>query len=275
MKILRGILAGAVIALGLLGGAAQAQSTVDEIKSRGVLRIPGILNEVPYFNKDPRSGEWQGFVIDMASDIAKLLDVKLEVVESSWANAILDVQSGKVDMAFAVTATPMRALSVDFSAPTYFNSFIIVSAKDELEGKTWSELNDAKYTFAVDLGSAQDLITQQYLPKANILRFKTRDEAIVAAITGKADGLVNTMLNGLVMTKKTADIGKVMVPTPVLSTPSVIAVNYASDEVFKSFVSGWAEYNRRIGNNQTWIVKSLEPFGITLEDMPVGFGFGG
>jgi len=125
------------------------------------------------------------------------------------------------------------------------------------------------------LGSAQDLITQQYLPKANILRFKTRDEAIVAAIAGKADGLVNTMLNGLVMTKKTADIGKVMVPTPVLSTPSVVAVNYASDEVFKSFVSGWAEYNRRIGNNQTWIVKSLEPFGITLEDMPVGFGFGG
>lgn len=275
MKILRSIIAGAVIALGLLGGAAQAQSTVDEIKARGVLRIPGILNEVPYFNKDPRSGEWQGFVIDMASDIAKLLDVKLEVVESSWANAILDVQSGKVDMAFAVTATPMRALSVDFSAPTYFNSFIIISAKPELEGKTWSELNDAKYTFAVDLGSAQDLITQQYLPKANILRFKTRDEAIVAAIAGKADGLVNTMLNGLVMTKKTADIGKVMVPTPVLSTPSVIAVNYASDEVFKSFVSGWAEYNRRIGNNQTWIVKSLEPFGITLEDMPVGFGFGG
>ncbi|WP_048647145.1 transporter substrate-binding domain-containing protein [Nitratireductor soli] len=275
MKILRSVIVSAMIALGLSSGAAQAQSTVDEIKARGVLRIPGILNEVPYFNKDPRSGDWQGFVIDMASDIAKLLDVKLEVVESSWANAILDVQSGKVDMAFAVTATPMRALSVDFSAPTYFNSFIIISAKDELEGKTWSELNDAKYTFAVDLGSAQDLITQQYLPKANILRFKTRDEAIVAAIAGKADGLVNTMLNGLVMTKKTADIGKVMVPTPVLSTPSVIAVNYASDEVFKSFVSGWAEYNRRIGNNQTWIVKSLEPFGITLEDMPVGFGFGG
>lgn len=77
------------------------------------------------------------------------------------------------------------------------------------------------------------------------------------------------------MAKKTPDIGRVLVPTPVLSTPSVIAVNYGADEVWKSFVSGWAEYNRRIGNNQTWIVESLEPFGITLEDMPVGFGFGG
>ena len=274
MTMLRKMIAGLAVAIGLTG-AAQAQSTVDEIKARGVLRIPGILNEVPYFNKDPRSGEWKGFVIDMASDIAKTLDVKLEVVESSWANAILDVQSGKVDMAFAVTATPTRALAVSFSNPTYYNSFIIVSAKPELESLTWGELNDPQYTFAVDLGSAQDLITQQYLPKANILRFKTRDEAIVAAATGKADGLVNTMLNGLVMTKKTPDLGKVMVPTPVLSTPSVVAVNYQADEVFKSFVSGWAEYNRRMGNNQTWIVNSLEPFGITLTDMPEGFGFGG
>jgi len=270
-----------VVAMTLAIGAASAAvgtasaGTIEEIRARGVLRIPGILNEVPYFNKDPRTGEWQGFVIDMASDIAKMLDVKLEVVESSWSNAILDVQSGKVDMAFAVTATPVRAMSVSFSAPTYYNSFIIVSAKDELTGKTWSELNDPKYTFAVDLGSAQDLITQQYLPKANVLRFKTRDEAIVAVTTGKADGLVNTMLNGLVISKKAPAMGSVKVPTPVLSTPSVIALNYGTDETFKSFVSAWAEYNRRIGNNQTWIVKSLEPFGITLTDMPVGFGFGG
>lgn len=275
MKHLMRIVLGAAMALGLMGAAAQAQSTVDQIKARGVLRVPGILNEVPYFNKDPRTGEWKGFVIDMAGDIAKTLDVKLEVVESSWANAILDVQSGKVDMAFAVTATPQRALSVWFSEPTYFNSFVLISSKAELAGKPWAELNDPKYTFAVDLGSAQDLIATQYLPKANMLRFKTRDEAIVAVATGKADGLVNTMLNGLVMTKKTADLGKVLVPTPVLSTPSVVAVNYSADEVWKSFVSGWAAYNRRIGNNQTWIVKSLEPFGITLDDMPVGFGFGG
>ncbi|ADZ71572.1 transporter substrate-binding domain-containing protein [Polymorphum gilvum] len=274
MNIFGKIFGVAAVALSVLGGTASA-GTIDDIRARGVLRIPAILNEVPYFNKDPRTGEWNGFVIDMASDIAKMLDVKLEVVESSWANAILDVQSGKVDMAFAVTATPVRALSVSFSDPTYYNSFVIVSAKEEIAGKTWKELNDPKYTFAVDLGSAQDLITQQYLPNANILRFKTRDEAIVAVTTGKADGLVNTMLNGLVISKKAPTIGAVQVPTPVLSTPSVIAVNYGGDEVFKSFVSAWAEYNRRIGNNQTWILKSLEPFGITLTDMPVGFGFGG
>ncbi|MCO6177113.1 transporter substrate-binding domain-containing protein [Ciceribacter sp. RN22] len=274
MQIFAKLCSMAAVAASLFATSASA-GTIDDIRSRGVLRIPAILNEVPYFNKDPRTGEWQGFVIDMASDIAKTLDVKLEVVESSWANAILDVQSGKVDMAFAVTATPVRAMSVSFSDPTYYNSFVLVSAKDELTGKAWNELNDPKYTFAVDLGSAQDLMATQYLPKANMLRFKTRDEAIVAVTTGKADALVNTMLNGLVISKKAPTIGNVKVPTPVLSTPSVIAVNYGTDETFKSFVSAWAEYNRRIGNNQTWILNSLKPFGIELTDMPPGFGFGG
>lgn len=275
MKFFSKLCGAAVMALSLLGSTVAMAGTIDDIRSRGVLRIPAILNETPYFTKDPRTGEWQGFVIDMANDIAKTLDVKLEVVESSWANAILDVQSGKVDMAFAVTATPVRAMSVSFSDPTYYNSFVLVSAKDELKNKSWTELNDPQYTFAVDLGSAQDLITQQYLPKANVLRFKTRDEAIVAVTTGKADALVNTMLNGLVIAKKAPTIGAVQVPTPVLSTPSVIALNYSVDEQFKTFVSAWAEYNRRIGNNQTWIMKSLETFGITLTDMPEGFGFGG
>jgi polar amino acid transport system substrate-binding protein len=197
------------------------------------------------------------------------------VVESSWPNSILDVQSGKVDLALGVTATPQRAMSVAFSAPTYFNSFVIVSPKPELSKLSWAELNDPKFTFAVDLGSSQDLIAQQYLPKAKMLRFKTRDEAIVAVVSGKADGLVNTMLNGLVMTKKANGIGKVMVPSPVLSTPSVVALNWKGDEKWRAFISAWAEYNRRIGNNQTWIVNSLAPFGITLDDMPEGFGFGG
>jgi polar amino acid transport system substrate-binding protein len=255
---------------------AQAQtSTIDEIHARGTLRIAGILNEDPYFSKDPRNGEWRGFVVEMGKDMANELGVTLEVVESSWANSVLDVQSGKVDLAFALTALPKRALSVQFSSPTYYNSFVIISPKAELAGKTWAELNDPAFTIAVDLGSSQDQITKAYLPNANILRFKTRDEAILAVTTGKADAIINTVFNGMVMTKKNPAVGAVHVPTPILSSPSVIGMNYATDPVFKSFVSAWADYNRRVGNNQTWILKGLEPFDIGLKDLPAGFDING
>jgi len=274
-KLVNGVAAAALV-LGASLAAAQAQTaTVDEIHARGTLRIAGILNEDPYFSKDPRTGEWRGFVVEMGKDMANELGVTLEVVESSWANSILDVQSGKVDLAFALTALPKRALSVSFSSPTYYNSFVIISPKPELGGKSWAELNDPAYTIAVDLGSSQDQITKAYLPKANILRFKTRDEAVLAVATGKADAIINTVFNGMVMTKKNEAVGAVYVPTPILSSPSVIGINYAADETFKSFVSAWADYNRRVGNNQTWILKGLEPFNIGLDDLPAGFDING
>ncbi|MDO9637984.1 MAG: transporter substrate-binding domain-containing protein [Pseudotabrizicola sp.] len=269
--------AATAIALGASFGTAQAQqaSKVDEIRDRGVLRIAGILNEDPYFSKDPRTGEWRGFVVEMGNDMAAELGVTLEVVESSWANSILDVQSNKVDLAFALTALPKRALSVEFSAPTYYNSFVIISPNAELKGKTWAELNDPAVTIAVDMGSSQDQITKAYLARANILRFKTRDEAVLAVTTGKADAIINTVFNGMVMTKKNAQIGAVYVPTPILSSPSVIGMSHETDDVFRGFVSAWADYNRRVGNNQTWILKGLEPFDITIDDLPEGFDING
>ncbi|HTN62933.1 MAG TPA: transporter substrate-binding domain-containing protein [Devosia sp.] len=260
------------VAAPLFATSASAD-TIDDIRARGTLRIPAIVNEAPYFNKDPRTNEWTGLVIDLANDIAKVLDVKLEIVESTWGNSILDVQSGKVDMAFAATATPERSLAVSFSDPTYYNSFVIISADEKVNGKSWAELNSPDYTFAVDIGSSQDLITYKFLPNANILRFQTRDEAIVAATTGKADGLVNTLFNGLVMSKRTPTLGRVLVPTPTLSTPSSIALNYETDERWKTFVSTWANYNRRIGNIQTMFMNNLAPFGIVASDLPAGYSF--
>lgn len=258
-----------------LGQAAEAQSTVDQIRERGVLRVAGIPTEAPYFVRDVRTGEWTGFVVEMAADMASVLGVELEMVESSWANSILDVQSGRVDLAFALTALPARALAVSFSEPTYYNSFVIVSPNEALANASWAELNNPDVTIAVDTGSAQDNIARQYLPNANVLRFQTRDEAVIAVATGRADAIINTVLNGMVMRERNPAIGSVYVPEPRLSSPSVIGMSYASDEQFRAFVSAWANYNRRMGNNQTWIVNGLAPFGVTLDELPAGFDFNG
>lgn len=267
-------LAAAAMAL-TLGQAAVAQSTVDEIRERGVLRVAGIPTEAPYFVRNIRTGEWTGFVVEMAADMASVLGVELEMVESSWANSILDIQSGRVDLAFALTALPTRALAITFSEPTYYNSFVIISPNEALANASWADLNNPEVTIAVDTGSAQDNIARQYLPRANVLRFATRDEAVIAVATGRADAIINTVLNGMVMRTRNAAIGNVYVPEPRLSSPSVIGINHNADDVFKNFVSAWANFNRRMGNNQTWIVNGLAPFGVSLEDLPPGFDFNG
>ncbi|MBR3369441.1 MAG: transporter substrate-binding domain-containing protein [Rhodobacteraceae bacterium] len=277
MSIFRNMLAGvaALAAAVALGQTADAQGTIDQIRDRGVLRVAGIPTEAPYFVRDIRTGEWSGFVVDMAADMAETMGVELEMVESSWANSILDIQSGRVDVAFALTALPARALSIYFSEPTYYNSFVIVSPDAELANASWAELNSPDITIAVDTGSAQDNIARAYLPNANMLRFQTRDEAVIAVATGRADALINTVLNSMVMRTRNPAIGDIYVPEPRLSSPSVIGINYSADEQFKTFVSAWANYNRQMGNNQTWIVGGMAPFGITMDDLPQGFDFGG
>src|ERR1700748_1836680 len=75
---------------------ATADTTLDRIRSNKVLRIAVLPGELPYFNKDLATGNWSGFSIEMANDIATLLDVKLEYTESTYGNSILDLQSNKI-----------------------------------------------------------------------------------------------------------------------------------------------------------------------------------
>ena len=72
---------GAALAASIASPAsAQAtpDNTLDRIRANKVLRIAVLPGELPYFNKDLATGNWSGFSIEMANDIAKLLDVKLE-----------------------------------------------------------------------------------------------------------------------------------------------------------------------------------------------------
>src|ERR1700740_2781445 len=92
---------------------ASSDNTLDRVRADKVLRVAVLPGELPYFNKDLSSGTWSGMCIEMANDIAKLLDVKLEYTESTYGNSILDLQANKIDVGFALNPTRQRALGGD------------------------------------------------------------------------------------------------------------------------------------------------------------------
>ncbi|MHC2625639.1 ABC-type amino acid transport substrate-binding protein [Bradyrhizobium huanghuaihaiense] len=181
-------LAGAAMAATASAKADTAPtSTLDRIKKTGVLRIAVIAGQDPYFHKDLATNQWSGACIDMANDIAGKLGAKVEPLESTWGNQILDLQADKIDLAFAVNPTPERSLVIDFSTPILVHSFTVITKKGFAKPATWAELNKPEVKIAVDIGSTHETIARRYCPKANILGFKTRDEAILAVSTGRAD----------------------------------------------------------------------------------------
>jgi polar amino acid transport system substrate-binding protein len=180
---------GAALAAAVAGPAsAQAtpDNTLDRIRANKVLRIAVLPGELPYFNKDLATGNWSGFSIEMANDIAKLLDVKLEYTESTYGNSILDLQSNKIDLGFALNPTPQRALVVDFCATVFPHPFGAMLKKG-LEARTWADINKPDVNIAVDVGSANEAVARRFAPNATIKSLKSRDEVMLEMSSGRVD----------------------------------------------------------------------------------------
>jgi polar amino acid transport system substrate-binding protein len=165
-------------------GSAQAQtgveSTLDRVNRTKQLRIAVVANSPPYFQKDAVAGTWKGAAIEMAKGIASVWSAELVYVETTFGNSVLDVQSNKVDIAFALNPTPQRALAIGFTRPYIVAPYGCI-AKPGLSPKTWSDLNRPDLRVAFDLGSLHETCARRFAPKAQLTGFKTTDECILGA----------------------------------------------------------------------------------------------
>jgi len=252
---------------------APAGSTLERIKRTGTLRIAVIVGQEPYFHKDLASGQWSGACIDMANDIASKLGAKVEVVESTWGNQILDLQGDKIDLAFAVNPTPERSLVIDFSTPILVHSFTVITKKGFAKPQTWSDIDKPEVKIAVDLGSTHELIARRYCPKATILGFKNRDEAILAVATGRADCNVSLAVLSVSTLKKNPNLGELVIPRPLLTLPTNMGIRAEADRRYKDFLSTWADYNRSLGQTREWMLKGFAAVGLSPDDIPAEVQF--
>lgn len=263
---------GAALTTALVSPAsAQAGSdnTLDNMRVAKVLRIAVLPGELPYFNKDLAAGTWSGMCIDMANDIAKLLDVKLEYTESTYGNSILDLQANKIDLGFALNPTPQRALVVDFTHQVFPHPFGAMLRKG-LEAKTWADINKPEVKIAVDVGSANETVARRFAPNATITSFKTRDDVMLQMASGRVDCVVNALVLGLTAIAKNPNLGSYKIlQSPSVAIPSSMAVRREGDKRWRDFLSVWVDYNRGIGQMREWFVKGMSQSGVKPEDVPV------
>jgi polar amino acid transport system substrate-binding protein len=263
---------GAALASSLASPAAAqaaADNTLDRVRANKVLRIAVLPGELPYFNKDLASGTWSGMCIEMANDIAKLLDVKLEYTESTYGNSILDLQSNKIDLGFALNPTPQRALVVDFTNLVFPHPFGAMLKKG-LVARTWADINKPEVNIAVDVGSANETVARRFAPNASIKSLKSRDEVMLEMASGRVDCVVNALVLGLTAIAKNPSLGSYKIlQSPSVAIPSSMAVRRESDKRWRDFLSVWVDYNRGIGQMREWFVKGLSLSGVKPEDVPV------
>src|SRR5258708_32826922 len=93
--ILGALLVGALAASALPAEAQQTQSRLFEVTKSKKLRVCQFPLYYSISFRNPKTGKIEGIDADLAEELAKELDAKLEIVESSFGSFIADLQAGK------------------------------------------------------------------------------------------------------------------------------------------------------------------------------------
>ena len=248
-------------------------STWDRIQNTKTLRIAAVAGGAPNYQKDLATGAWSGIMIDLANNLATKLGAKLEITETTWGNAVLDLQSNKIDIFFGLNPTPQRLKVITFSQPLYNNAFSLI-AKKNFSPKTWDELDKPEVTIAVDVGSSYDNLVTTMYTKTKILRFEKSADATLAVQTGRADvqPLVVTLAPGII--KKNPGIGQVVVPEPIKATSTNAGLRQETDQRWKDYVDGWIADLRKTDAINTIVLSNLDKLmGIKREEIPAIVSF--
>jgi polar amino acid transport system substrate-binding protein len=228
-------------------GTAQAQSTMQQIKQKGELRI-GVTPGEPWFFKDPGSGAWSGIGYAMGQQVAKDLGVKLVPVETTWGNSIAAIQANQIDVMFVLDATEERKKAVDFPDQPFFWYAQGVLLKDGMNVKSWADLDREDVKIAVTLGTAPDRELTKRLPKAKIERFQNMDEAIAAFYSGRVDG-ASFYHPALVMQQARVKKGRIVIPEPVVALATSAGIRREDDKAFRDFLG--QEFDKYYKGGQT------------------------
>ena len=262
MSIVSGLLAAAIPGVAI----AQATGTLDEVKKRGSLRV-GVTQAPPWYSKNPQTGEWSsGVGVSLGKAMASALGVKFEPVEVTWGTAIAALQGNKIDLMFVLDATPERAQAVDFpKAPLLFYSLAVL-ATDGLAVKSWEDLNKAEVKIAVPQATSMDKFLTENVAKAQIQRFPGNPEAIAAFQAGRVDA-VCLFHPPLIAARQRLGTGKIVVPTPVQSNPSSVAVR-KGDTAFVEWVDKEIAEHYKSRKIQAWYEDFLREFGLDPKAVP-------
>jgi len=149
-------LAIASVALACAAVPAYAQNTLQDILSGGVLKVGTTGDWNPMTMKDPATNTYTGYDIEVMTELAKDLDVKVEFVPTDWKTLVNGVVSGKYHMTGSASISPARAKVAGYS-DSYFSlaTVPLTLSKNASKFTDWADLDKPDVTVAATLGTTQ------------------------------------------------------------------------------------------------------------------------
>lgn len=215
---------GAVTLLSLASGAgvaspAQAETVMQRVKRTGVLTAGTSRDAIPFAYVDSK-GQSVGYSVDMLVMIKEQLEkqlgkkIQLKLVKLTPQERIPQIKTRKVDIVCdASSFTWERDKQVDFSVSYAVTGTQLLVKKDSTLGTAGSLLGKR---VGVLPQTTNEQVIRKVQPKAQLVNFKSRDEAYTALQQGKIDAFASDgiLSEGWLQLQKNHDAFKIVPDRP-------------------------------------------------------------
>lgn len=236
-------------------GAVQAQSVLDEILSDGKLKVGTTGDWNPMSVRDPASNTYEGFDIDVMTELATDLGVELEFVPTDWKTLVNGVTSGKYHITGSASISPARMKAAGFSE-SYLSVEIYPFTMKENASKFdgWDSINQPSVTVATTLGTTFEKNARKWFPNAEIKVVEAPARGFNEVVAGRADVFITSNIEGATLKEK-FDIAQVAGTEPRAPAPIAMLLPQA-DQVWINYVNNWVKLKKLSGffdaTSSTW-----------------------
>lgn len=256
------------------GGAVAADPVWDRIQSSGSIVCGAIPNDPVGSWEDRKTGQWEGYEIDLCRAIARDLsremgrEIKPQFRETSWKTVVLDLQSNKIDLWPGMSATPEREKALSMVGPMYGLAFCGVTGKSFKSDGTWESLNKPEVRVATVTGTSLETAFKKFAPKATHITLSEYAEVTLAVQSGRADIMGADALRCLNVHKNASNaFGDIVFPTPVQSMGSSAGIIRAADRL-TPWLKKWSEEKQASGEVKDIFIKVLQNAGFDTSIIP-------
>ena len=186
------------------GGTGSApQTLLDRIMADGVLRVSTDPAYPPQSYYDEATGTWEGFDIDVATEIAKRMGVEISWETPNWDVITAGNWNDRWDLSVgSMTITAERAQVLDFSVPYYFTPAGLavqqgspITSIDQLSGKSVGVAGATTYEFYLErkLNIPGYPVTYVVPEDVRIVTYDTDSTAIQDLVIGRLDAVMSAV----------------------------------------------------------------------------------
>ena len=251
----------AVTSLALATAAlAQAPGTrVDQIVSRGTLRVGMTGDYRPFTFLNKTTSTFEGFDVDMAEALAKALGVKAEFVQTSWPTMMKDFEADKFDI-----VTGGVSISLDRQKKGLFSTPIMREGKtpiarcaDVSKYATIADIDKPSVHVIVNPGGTNERFARDNLKNANISVYKDNVTIFDQIAKGDADLMITDASETIFQQKLHSGVLCSIHPDHPFDF-SEKGIWMQRDEALKDFVDQWLHIMRETGGYKAIFAKYFD-----------------